>query len=673
MSSWNKYALSLLGAVFLPMWNAKAADDSDLLNLSLKQLSDIEITSVSKRTEKASQAAAAIYVITQEDIRRSGLQSIPELLRMVPGLQVARSGAQNWAIASRGFDGQFSNKLLVLIDGRTVYSPVFSGVFWDAQSMMLEDIDRIEVIRGPGATLWGANAVNGVINIISKNSKDSQGNLVSTSFGNDLNAQVGARRGGKIGDMSYRVYAQHRDQNQQHLTSGAGADDDWYTTQGGFRMDWNESETEQKTLQGDVYVGREGATRLLPVTTNVSSTRSLTVADTDNMQGANILGRWKHQLSEGSDITAQAYYDDVYRKFGQVGAGLHTYTWDADIQHNLKIGERHNLTWGLGYRLIQSDYTNSFYIGYVPQDFISSLYSGFVQDKIFIIPDKLAFTLGTKVEHNEFSGLEYEPSARLAWTPDSRQTLWTAVSRAVRAKTQSSNNLNLTLGAAATPAPNNVTAATTFLAEVGNKDSDSEYVNSYEIGYRIQPKDNLSFDVTAFVNEYKKLASLSTGPTTLQNNAIMGNYFYRALVNTSYNRGETHGVETAATWEVTPRVKLSGSYTLFVSALHIVGSSLVTKEGTAPKQQFNARAYVDLSHDVQWDSMVYMVDSLPGLGVPGYARYDTRLGWAAMPGLNISLIGQNLFDDRHQEYTGFLYQGSEEIGRSVVAQAALRF
>jgi len=665
------------------------ADASNLLNLSLQQLSDVEVTSVSKKSEKASQAAAAIYVITQEDIRRSGMQSVPELLRMVPGLQVAQSGSQNWAITSRGFDGQFSNKLLVLIDGRTVYTPVFSGVFWDVQNLMLEDIERIEVIRGPGATLWGANAVNGVINIITKSAKDTQGTLLTGSVGNQDRVTTGARYGGQSGNLSYRTYAQYFNDNQEHTvanpisgaTQGTGAGDQWHNAQGGFRLDWSQSEKEQQTVQGDVYTGQENVQRYLPVTGSVSPTFFNVVNDTDDVSGMNVLGRLTHEISPGSSITLQSYYDDVNREFQYVGSSLHTQTFDFDFQHNLTLDSHNDLTWGLGYRFINSGFGNSFYISYAPENYYESLYSGFVQDKMALVPDKVFLTFGTKLEHNDFSGFEYEPSVRLSWTPTENQTVWGAISRAVRAKTQSDNNLNLVLAAFPTPSGSPPAPGSTVLSEVGSPLTTSENVTSYEIGYRIQPRTDLSIDLTGYVNEYDHLASLALGNPTVAFDPAMGAYVFEPEISQNLNSGETHGLEAAATWEATKHIKISGGYTLFYSNFHIVGASLVTASGTAPKQQFNLRSFVDLPHNLQWDTMFYYVDSLPGasdgfgdtMAIPSYGRLDMRLGWVPLKGLDVSLIGQNLLQSQHQEFSPFIYQTPEEIGRSVLAKATLRF
>lgn len=663
----------LNGKAALAQADADNGADSDLLNLSLQQLTDVEVTSVSKRSEKASQAAAAIYVITQEDIRRSGLQNVPELLRMVPGLQVARSGSQNWVVTSRGFASQFANKLLVLIDGRTIYTPVFSGVFWDMQNLMLEDVDRIEVIRGPGATLWGANAVNGVINIITKNSKDTQGSLAAVSAGTQQQAKVSTRYGGQQGEMSYRTYAQYFKNDEEKLLSGTPANDDWYNAQGGFRFDWNKTEKEIMTLQGDVYTGREGAKRFMPVTAAINSSFETEVDAEDKISGANVLGRWKHELAKGSDVTVQMYYDIVNRKLDEVNASMRTHTLDLDIQHNWEISRHHNITWGVGFRNIRSGFTNSFYIGYIPEDFNTNLYSTFIQDKITLIPDTLHFTIGTKLEHNGFSGFEYEPSARIAWTPTPNQTAWAAVSRAVRAETQSDKHLNLVLASISSPSPYNLIADTTILVSPSNNYGSSEDVVTYELGYRIQPKNNLSFDLTAFVNQYKHLASQEYGDAELRSDAVLGSYLYQPLIGKNDSRGETHGLEAAATWEVNPSFKLSGGYTLLFANLKIAGASLVTAEGTSPTQQFNIRSYMDLPYDLQWDNMLYVVDPVPGKSVKSYTRLDTRLGWIATPGLDISLVGQNLLETDHQEYSGFLYQRAEKIGRSVFAKATARF
>jgi iron complex outermembrane receptor protein len=667
------YALTLASTVSLIPEMALAVTEnpqeaaSNFLDLSLQQLSDIEITSVSKKVEKESQAAAAIYVITQEDIRRSGLQSVPELLRMVPGLQVAQSGAQGWAITSRGNNGQFANRLLVLVDGRTVFTPIFSGVWWDEQNLMLEDIERIEVIRGPGATLWGANAVNGVINIISKSAKDTQGTLLTGAVGNQTRVNTGGRYGGRSGDFAYRTYAQYFNKNQEHTvanatsgaTAGAGAQDQWYNAQGGFRFDWGASDKEMATLQGDAYKGTEHALRYLPVTAAVNPSLLNIVRDTEEVSGMNILGRWKHELSSGSDITLQTYYDDVNRKAKYVGSSFHTQTFDVDFQHNLTLNSYNDITWGLAYRYINSGSDGGFYIRFTPENFYENLFSVFVQDKVTLMPDKLFLTFGSKLEHNDFSGFEWEPSARIAWTPTSNQTVWAAVSRAVRAPVQGDQNQSI-VGA--------ILSGDIAVVQTGTPYATANVVVAYELGYRIQPQKNVSLDVTGFVNEYKRSDSFAQGDFSAGFDPVMGAYTQLSELSTNDNRAETHGIE------------ISGGYTLYYESIHTVGS-LSPKEGTAPKQQFSLRSYVDLPHNVQWDSMLYYVGTLPAVGdgfgntisIPAYTRLDMRLGWEVTPGVDLSLVGQNLLQSQHEEFSPFLYQTPEEISRSFFAKATARF
>ena len=675
-NSYSKIVSALIVTTAITIMPITAFSDNRVAEaeVSLEQLeavlSDIDVTTVSKRSEKASQTAAALYVIRQEDIAKSGAENIPDLLRMVPGLQVAQSGSQNWAVSSRGFDGQFANKLLVMIDGRTVYNPVFSGVTWDTQNVMLEDIERIEVIRGPGATLWGANAVNGVINIITKKAQDTQGGIITASTGNQEKLGTSWRYGGKSQEenLYYRVYGKYFDADQQSFLNGGNAHDGWHNGQGGFRFDWDKTKQDSITLQGDIYQGTENAQRYLPVTSTVSPSLLNIVNDTDNVSGMNILGKWKHEIDKTSDTTIQAYYDDVNRKSQFVGFEEDTKTFDFDFQHDILLNKYNNVTWGLGYRIIDSGFKNSFYINFNPESQIDQLFSGFLQDKIFIIPDTLSLTLGSKLEHNDFTGFEYQPSARLAYTPNSRQTFWGSVSRAVHTANQANQDLNLVLQSSPhTP--------TIIYTEAGNNSASSEDLVAYEVGYRQLFHDEFSFDITGFYNEYNKLSSTILGSPSLKNDPIMGNYIYYPLVSGNANGGETHGVEVATTWQANDWLKLNANYTVFYSHLDIIGSSLVTKQGTAPRQQFSGRAYIDLPHRVQFDTMVYRVEQLSALSVPAYTRLDAKLGWKpeTLHGVEFSITGQNLLKSEHQEFSPFLYQTYEEIGRSVIAKATYKF
>ena len=361
-----------------------------VFQLSLEQLMDAEVTSVSKKQERLLNAASAIYVITQEDIRRSGFTSIPEALRMVPGVDVARIDGNKWAISIRGFNGQFSNKLLVLIDGRTVYTTTFSGVFWDIQDTLLEDVDRIEVIRGPGATLWGANAVNGVINIITKTASDTQGALVTAGGGTEEHVFTGVRYGGMLGrDATYRVYGKYFDRSPMVDSQGNPADDGWDQGRGGFRLDWQAVPRGHLMVQGDFYDGGANQTALMPILTppyQISEGGSI------HVRGGDILGRWTYAFSDRSDVAVQAYYDRDDRNAPEVDQTVQT--GDLDLQHHFRLGSSHDVVWGLGYRVIQDEATNAAIVSLIPNRRTYQLFSAFVQDEVPLIAQRLRLTVG---------------------------------------------------------------------------------------------------------------------------------------------------------------------------------------------------------------------------------------------------------------------------------------
>jgi len=669
--------LERLGIIAISFWLglfaadiAMGADNTETpqvdMDAEIQKLMHTTVTSVSKREEQESQVPAALYVISEEDIRRSGYTSIPDLLRMVPGLQVSQSGSQNWAVASRGFGGQFSNKLLVMIDGRTVYTPVFSGVFWDVQNLMLEDIKQIEVIRGPGATLWGANAVNGVINIITKSAKDTQGTLLSAETGNQVKFGSSARYGGREGDVYYRTYAKYQDNNAEHFSNGNNAGDQWSNEQGGFRVDWAGESKDKATLQSDVYKGQEDVTRFLPVTSVISPSLYQRVNDSDDVSGMNLLGRYKHTIDKDSDVSIQAYYDDVVRLSQDVGIGIHTQTFDVEAQDNWLVNDRNNLTFGMGYRYIDSGFGNSLYINYAPEDYSENVVNTFAQDRIALIQNKLYLTLGSKLEHNDFSGFELEPSARLAYLPSDEETWWTSVSRAVHTPNQSNQDIGLVLASLhSTP--------TTLVSEQGVPNAQSEAVIAYEAGYRVMVHEEAAIDVTAFYNNYTNLASLTNGSASLQYNSALGYYVYAPLLVGNLNSGETHGMEVATTWDVNSKLRLNANYSFYFSHLDITGASLVTKQGTAPTQQYGIRAYYDITSKWEVNSFLYHTDDLTGLSIPAYTKLDAKIGYKPLDGLEISLVGQNLLRSEHQEYTGFLYENPEEISRSVLLKATMRF
>jgi iron complex outermembrane receptor protein len=670
----NWLATTALSGAFalVTCFSAQAASDDidtgDLLNLSLEELTNIEVTSVSKKSEKASEAAAAIYVITQDDIRRSGHHNIPELLRMVPGLHVAQTSSHQWSLSSRGLSGQFADTLLVLIDGRSVYTPLFSGVYWDIQDTPLADVERIEVIRGPGATLWGANAVNGVINIITKNAKDTQGGYASATAGTAINGAGTVRYGMKAAEDAYvRMYAKHDDYNEMKTMAGAVAGDPWSKSQAGFRSDWKNTSSDTFTLQGDVYHADKRVIQNLyqPAGTSIATRNN------EDLAGGNVLGRWDRQLASDSNLTLQMYYDVNIRNniiFDQT-----IQTMDFDAQHSWTPVEGHEVVWGGGYRHVMSDIKGTSntalgipYVQIFPQEQSDGLLSAFVQDKIALVPDEWFLTLGSKFEHNAFSGFEYQPSARLSWIVDDKQTWWGSVSRSVRTPNIGGTNDVQQIGAPV--------AANTFFIQQGNPDLDSISMVSYELGYRVQPQKNISLDTSVFYNDYDNMIVGVQGTPF-----VSGAYLFIPVTPENIGSAQTWGVESTAKWNPTSWAELTGSYTLLQMDFNQPDPYGYSFRARSPQHQFNARATFFLPHDVELTTSAYYVDQLAALDlntseeVAGYVRFDSRLSWQATEGMELSLVGQNLLDNEHQEYYGFAYQNSSQVPRSVYGNISLKF
>ncbi len=651
-----------------PVQAADDVDAGDLLNLSLEQLSNISVTSVSKRSEKASEAAAAIYVITQDDIRRSGMTSIPELLRMVPGLSVAQAGAHQWAITARGFSGHFSNKLLVLIDGRSVYTPLYSGVYWDAQDTMLEDIERIEVIRGPGATLWGANAVNGVINIITKRAEDTQGTLVAATVGNIENGLVRARHGMKIGEDDYlRAYAKYDDRDDTQTTTDRVGGDAWNKLQAGFRADMKGAERHKLTLQGDVY--RSGLSGELSVP-SLAAPPTITYKDREFVQGANIMARWDYNYAENNDVSAQFYVDNTQRD-NLIFDDSRT-TFDVELQHSLVPHERHELVYGAGYRLVTDEINGSTVFSLSKDDRSDNLFSAFLQDKIAIVPDSFFITLGSKFEHNDYTGFEYQPSGRFTWLVDDSQTLWGSVARAVRTPNRFSDD-----GALATvvtdvdPGPG-VTLG--YLGTIGNPNLDSETLMAYELGYRIEVDERLSFDFAGFYNDYDNIVLGQLGSTvTTVNFPGLGAVPYIAVTPQNFNEAKSYGFEASSKWQVFSNFDLSAAYSFLILKLDQGDPFGFEYTGKTPNHQFNVRTNWFITDNIEWNNAVYYVDSLKNPNIASYARYDTRISWKLSDSLELSLVGQNLLDPNHPEFVGYVYQNSVEVPRSVYGNITWKF
>ena len=618
--------------------NVPLASTDELKKLSFEELMDMEVISVSRRPERLAEVPSAIQVITQDEIRRAGATRLPEALRLAPNLQVAQVDSRQWAISARGFNNTLANKLLVLIDGRVVYTPLYAGVFWDVQDTFLEDIDRIEVISGPGATLWGANAVNGVINIITKSAKETQGLLLEGGAGTELKGFVGLRYGGELGENLYfRIYGKDFERDGAVLPTGSDAANDWRMRQGGFRLDWLPPGGDTLTVQGDGYSG--AIEQPAPADTTVN--------------GQNVLGRWRRVLGEESDLTVQLYWDRTHRRIPDTFAeDLNTY--DLDIQHRFPLGRRQSVVWGAGYRLMADDVGNGTNLAFLPPDRNLQLFSGFVQDEITLIENKLQLTIGTKLEHNDFSGFEVQPSGRIAWTPDKRQTIWGAVSRAVRSPSRIDTDFYIP------PPP--VPPGTNRLA--GGADFDSEKVTAYELGYHVRPHDRVSLSLATFYNDYDDVRSLELAAGST-NTFVFANGL----------RAEAYGAELAATYQLTDWWRIRAGYTFVEKHVFLKpGSTDINQgrgEGNDPEQQFLLRSSMDLPGHLALDASIRYVDRLPAPYVPSYFGVDLRLAWRPVKDLELAVVGQNLLDNQHPEFGAAATR--QEIERSVYGKITWRF
>ena len=660
-------ACSLGGARVLADQVPQNESSGDLYQISLESLMNMEVTSVSKREQKLSQAAAAIFVINQDDIRRSGALNIPDLLRMVPGLDVAQINANTWAISARGFNYQFSNKLLVLIDGRTVFTPSQDGVNWDTQDVPLEDIERIEVIRGPGATVWGSNAVNGVINVITKSATDTQGALVTAGGGTENRAFGTVQNGGMFGDMSYRVFAKYFDIDSLPAVMGPESDA-WHLLHGGFRLDGHLRNADLVTLQGDVYAGSEGA--VIGHIASFSPPDNENVARTTTLSGGNVLGRWSHLHSSGTETTLQVYVDRYQRLGGQLDETCDTI--DIDFHQNARVGSRHNLVWGAGYRYAADRTVGTIDQEFSPADMDLRLFSAFIQDEITLRPDRLTLTMGSKVEHNQFTGFEIEPSVRMAFTPSSRHTFWAAVSESARTPSLRDENADFNL--AAFSLPNGSPAVATI---EGNPQQKSEYLFAQELGYRVQASTWMSIDLTAFHNRYRNLRSIEPGAP--QPEAGPNPFMDFPLNQGNRVHGSTDGLELSTKIRVSDRWTLSPGYALLRMNLHNDPGSLDTttipdNEGSSPRHQAQLRSALNLSRTLSWNMAAYFVDRLPAQQLPSYTRLDSQFSWQPADTVALSLVGQNLLRDRHVESQDIQTSvNSSQMQRAVYAKISWKF
>ena len=637
---------------------------ADLTAMSLEELANIEVTSVAKKEQKLSQAAAAVYVITQEDIRRSGATSIPEALRMAPGLDVARIDANKWAVSSRGFNGQYSNKMLVLIDGRSVYSPLFSGVYWNVQDLLLEDIERIEIIRGPGATMWGANAVNGVINIISRHARETQGGLATAGAGSEEQGFGGLRYGGKLGSKAYyRIYTKYFKRNHLRTPSDLAAADEWHSERGGFRMDWEPSDKDSLTVQGDLYGGRNGQTL---TSFSLEPPYTQTLDDRLETSGDDVLARWKRRFSGSSDMALQLYYDRYQR--GDAVFGETRDTIDLDFQHRFVPSSRQEILWGLGHRFTTDRIEGTAIASIQPDRRGANLYSAFLQDEVELVRDRLRLAVGSKLEHNDYTGLEVQPSARILWEPRPRHAAWASIARAVR--TPSRGEQDGRVNFAAFPGPEGLPL---LLFVSGNRRLRSEDLLAYELGYRLQPSPRFSLDLATFYNDYSNLVTIDVGAPFFEPAPAPPHVAVPARLDNT-QKGHTYGLEIAARFNPAERWRLSAGYTRYTGLPVSSGdASANITGGDSPPHQAQLRSYLNLTRNAQLDTAFYYVHSLRELQIPSYTRLDTRLGWRLTQDLDVSLVLQNLLDSRHPEFVSEVFVRRTEIGRSIYGRITWRF
>jgi iron complex outermembrane receptor protein len=641
----------------------------DLTQASLEDLMNIEVTSVSKKEQPLAKAGAAVFVITQEDIHRSGATNIPDVLRLAPGVDVAQIDANRWAISIRGFNAIYGNKVLVLIDGRSVYLDSFSGVFWDQQDVLLEDIDRIEVIRGPGGTVWGANAVNGVINIITKDSRKTHGGLVSAGGGSPTAADGLAQYGGTIGSTgSYRAFGHYSDVNNSVTPAGQPATDGWHSSHGGFRTDWDLSPQDTLSVQGDVMqtAGGENVTAIFP---NIPLQTTLNEPVTNGL--GDILARWEHTLKGGSQTSLQVYFNYVHR-FGDGGGDQYYRTADVEFEHHLSIGARHDVVWGLGYRLDDTvlDAPLAYSEQFEPNRRLDSLVSFFLQDEI-AITKSFSLTLGSKFEHNAYTGFEYEPSAQAVWTPSPRNTVWASASRAIRQPALIDLGPRVDLDVV--PLGGGSFGIVTLFGDPHLK---SEELRDFEVGYRDQIGKRLSIDLTGFLSYYRNLQTIQPQSSYLSTNGSGVPYLVIPESFAFDGHGRDYGAEAFVNWNASGRLILSSGYSFLNMATEPGASSpagtfMNANEADSPQNQFQIRGHFGLRRNLDWDASAAYTSPLAN--VPGYTRVDSRLGWQPGEKLEFSIVGQNLLSPRHLEFVDTIPINGTEVPRSVFAKVVWRF
>jgi iron complex outermembrane receptor protein len=659
----------LLAAGLVSMsWAKGPESDHDssvpLKHLSLEQLGDVEVTTASKEPEQVWRTPAAIYVLTRDDIRRSGATSIPEVLRLVPGVEVARVDSDHWSVGIRGFGAVLASKLLVLIDGRSIYTPLFAGVYWQVQATPLEDIERIEVIRGPGGTIWGANAVDGVINIITRNAKETHGSMMSLGGGN-ADEGTGTVRYGRGNDrgFNYRVYGMGFNRSPE-FHSGSTNFDDWRMGQAGFRADRDLGARDTFTFQGDIYREIAGETTQYAL---YSPPSQVTVNANAELTGGNLLGRWKRVLNDRSDFQIQAYFDRTNHFEPEFGETRDTF--DVDFLDHLTLPGQQNFLWGLGARVSPANVVQAVpTVDFLPHHLTDQVYSGFLQDEIPFLNRRLSLTLGSKFEHNNYTGFEVQPSARLLWNPTPRQSFWSSFTRAVRTPSRLDEDIQINFFATVTPLP-------IYLRASGNPKFRSEELLGYEAGYRALITSHFYVDLAVFHNNYNDLYSFQVGapflePSPLPVHAII------PLLTSNGIRGTTKGFEVSPDWKPTTWWELRPSYSHLETLMaDRPGSndptSVAGYEGSSPRHQVTIQSFLNLPKKLEFEQTYRYVSALPAQTVKSYSTADARLGWLFIRQMEFSVVGQNLLQPHHPEFRGDA-GGPVGVKRSVYAQITWR-
>jgi iron complex outermembrane receptor protein len=651
---------AITAAVFA---SAQQTPDSDhLLNMSLDDLLKVEVTTASKKAEPQRQAPTAITVITQDDIRRSGATSVPDVLRNVPGLAVARLDANKWSITARGFSGRFANKLLVLVDGVSTYSSLFSGMFWDAVDVPLEDIERIEVIRGPGGTLWGANAVNGVINIITFDASKTTGGLASLGAGTENRARAFIRYGGALPNKAnLRLSTEYQQRDNATFSSGDEAHDAWESIIGNLRLDWAPTDEDHITVIARQIAWNADETfqlpSLIPPYLRVSEEKSYYAEST-------LSSSYTHAFDEDSELQLQFYYR--YRHANTILFDDDRFTVDLDLQYRFKPADRHTITADIAFRYLEDNLTN-YVVQFDPSARADWIVSGFIQDDIVLLEDELRLIVGAKLEHNDYSGLEVQPSARMLWTPDEQQTIWGAISRAVRTPSRAEDDIHLP----------SIALPGVLISLTGDRAFDSEKLLAYELGYRVSPNESLYLDLAVFLNKYWDLRTTEIGapypaftpfPPHLEVPVVAHNNF----------TATTYGAEASLTWEVRPSWMLQLTYSYFSidtklrpKTIDIITGSV---DGDSPKHMASLYNHFDLGKNTEFDLTLRYVDDLPGVGVDSYFTADARIGWRPKPNVELSLVGQNLLEPHREEYAAtYVNTLPSDVERGIYAQIRWEF